>query len=327
MERKLPPTHHATARANAVQGLLCAHGYRDRTARTLPVTSLFVSIDSLHATVDFQFDPDSNAEPVVALGYQPLSNDWFNRITAFTTTLLNAYGFVGSYRIFIDQNFPSGIGVGSSAAVYAALTLSVTSALRLEVTQDRLSSMARRGSYSAAAAITGHVSAVSTAKSSTANFGKIVCRNVDFPYKLVVLPVAGEKKSEEIHEDIISSPFYDQWLQAAKRLSAHLRELIRGDKFDEIGKAVESYVYLNYATISTGRRNLMPWAPETLSLLSRLRNAREKKNLDFFISMNSGPAIFLYFKPREERKLLVALETLKVEYIISDIGGSATRLT
>ena len=311
----------ATCKAHPVQGLVCAHGYKDTQLKTLPVESVFVSISVLEALVTFTWSTTSDPSVIKFLG-QDLPVKWHERMTCFVNRIMAMFSLTGSYRIDIEQNFASGIGVGSSAAVYAALTKSIVNAAGIEVSNRELSALARLGSYSAAAAIVGNVSVIRTGTSHADSVAEVICLAENFPYRLLVLPVGGEKLSEEIHADIISSPFYEVWLRRAKALSKDVVSMLSTGKIDALGSKVEAYIYENYAAICTGSMNLLSWKAETLQRLELLRNFRVASGLTFFISMNSGPAVFVYVEPDHAPIIISYLKEAKVECLVSDVGGA-----
>lgn len=315
----------ATCKAHPVQGLVCAHGYYDAEYKTLPVESVFVSIGALESVVTFTLSTTVNRPLIRFLG-DDLPVEWYERMTSFVDRVLALFSLTGSYTIDVEQNFQSSIGVGSSAAVYAALTKSIVDAVGKKLTIRELSGLARLGSYSAAAAIVGNVSVIRTGDSYADNVAEVICLGEDFPCHILVLPVSGEKRSEEIHADILSSPFYEVWLQRAKALSKEVVSLVSAGRIDELGSRVEPYIYENYATICTGSMNLLSWKPETVRRIELLRDFRVASGASFFISMNSGPAVFVYVKPEDTPTLLSYLEEAGVECVVSSVGSAALLL-
>jgi phosphomevalonate decarboxylase len=326
MPKKNSRPMKATCIAHPVQGLVCAHGYKDPEEHTLPVETVFVSIGALQASVSFTYLTGADFRPVMRFGGREISDDWYNRMMVFVNRILKLLGVNGSYIIDIQQNFQSGIGIGSSGAVYAALTKSIVHAIGKQLPIRAISGLARLGSYSASAAIVGNVNVIRTADFPSDNVAEVIYPGKDFPYSLIILPVDGEKRSEDIHADIVSSPFYSVWLQRAQALSEEVISLILTGRIGEVGPKVEPYIYENYAAICTGSMNLLTWKSETLRRLELLRDLRTKLGIHFFISMNSGPAVFVYIKLEDQDFLLSYLAKSGIEYIVSHIGGPALLL-
>ncbi|MCX6580787.1 MAG: hypothetical protein NT166_11470 [Candidatus Aminicenantes bacterium] len=302
-----------SARAHPVQGLLCAHGYKDADQKTLPVESIFVSLKSFHTDVGFSFSDTIS----IQMKGRHVSDDAYERMTGFVGRIFKKLGIKSSYSIDIEPHVPLAQGIGSSASIYAALTKCIVTITGKIFPDKELSALARLGSHSAAASIIGNVSIISGGE-----YAELLCQGEAFPFKILVLPVEGEKRTEEIHEDMPQSPFYSVWLECARASSLKLKELILKKKFDEIGPIAEKYIHNNFAAISTGPRNILTWNAETFRRIILLKKIRSELNGEFFISTNSGPAVFVYTRSGEET-LMKKLKEMDIECHLSEVGGPA----
>jgi phosphomevalonate decarboxylase len=319
----------STAKAHPVQGLVCAHGYKNSKLRTLPVESIFISLDVFETTVNFTF-LETKSRPItpeIKMNGLPASQSSYKRMTAFFNRVFEILKISGSYTVDIFQNFPLATGIGSSASIYAALTVSIVNAVKKELSLKELSALARLGSYSAASSIVGNISIIRSSDHHEENIAELLCKKESFPYSILVLPVEGDKRSEEIHEDMVKSPFYSEWLKCAKETSRKLETLISKKQFDKIGPIAERYIYNNFAAISTGSRNILSWNGGTLKRIILLRKLRSELESSFFISTNSGPAVFVYTKPEEQKKIEEALANMGIECIPNEIGGAASTIS
>jgi phosphomevalonate decarboxylase len=316
-------TGTSVARAHAVQGLVCAHGFQDTDRHLALVPNVFVSLAALTVIARFSFTGSNRAGTRFLENGRSAPAAWRERGLAFVKRLLDDAGAKDAFEVDIQQDFPSGVGLGSSAAVYAALTLAVTRAVHSDVTSRSLSATARLGSYSAAAAITGHVSVVRSTGSHKSSYAEVICPSDRFPFDVLVLAVRGDKRSAEIHEDIVHSPYFEAWLPRARRLSASVVQAIRKRRFDEIGSAVESYIYENLGVVMAGSRHIMAWRPGTLRRLEFLRQLRVQSNIPFFLAMNSGPGLFVYAEPSDAGGLAERIRQAGFACIHSRVGGGA----
>jgi len=310
-----------TAEAHGVQGILCAHGYIDPSLRILPVPTVFAALQRLilTATVTVRARPalDGSLELASALdSSSPV-------IDVFASTMLKRLGFSGDVDVTVSQNFPMGIGLGSSAALFAAVAKGIAEIVAPQLDERELSALARLGSYSAAAALVGNVAVVHSGDGHPDSYAEVLCQAGSFEHVVLILPVLGEKYTREIHEDIVKSPFYDAWRRFATPFSQDLIASLAGNSLDPVSKAVEDHMYASLATIITGPRHLMPWVPETLARLDYLRRLRESTGDNFIITMNTGPALFVYAKPDSTQRLADALTERGYDYLLSSIGGPA----
>ena len=306
--------------AHPVQGLVCAHGYADSHLKTLPVETVFAAIAAFQTRVHFDLLGNGMAIDIRSNG-RAVPTSWASKISAFTGDVLAKVGHRGGYRVRIRQNFPSAIGVGSSAAIFAALTRCLVQVVGGSPNLGEISALARLGSYSAAAAVSGEISAIRSGNSHEANFGEVVCPKDRFPFQMLVLPVRGEKQSADIHADMPNSLYYEVWLREAQRVSGSVVRAFTDRNWVELAAEVEHYIYANLGAISTGPRNLVPWRPGTLLRLSMLAELRKKSGLKFFVSMNSGPAVFVYAHPSEAQTLIEHLRRNRIACVLSEIGS------
>jgi mevalonate pyrophosphate decarboxylase len=323
MERAKPTRGNGavTCSAHPVQGIVCAHGYADSKLKTLPVETVFASIGALETIVRFSLLPGKAAPRVICNG-RAVPASWANSVEQFVRIAqLQSTGERLSYAISIHQNFRSGIGVGSSAAIYAALARCLVRVFNLDLPDE--SAFARLGSYSAAAATVGGISVIRSGPGHSDNIAEAVCSANNFPFRILVLPVDGEKQSSDLHQDMPKSTYYDAWLAEARRVSQSVVASIRNHDWPSLASEVEHYLYTNFAAMSTGPRNLLPWRPTTLRRLSQLTEIRQEAKLPFFMSMNSGPAVFVYVRPRSLEALLSCLRKKRIPCLLSQVGGGA----
>lgn len=308
--------------AHPIQGLLCAHGYKIKELKILPVQTIYVALSCFHTKVRFSLVDDNRSSRDVSCNSHEIRTDEKQRIIDFTQRVLERFGCNASFNIEISQNFPVAIGIGSSSSLFASLTYSIINALGVNLSLKEISSIARLGSNSAAASVLGNVSIVLNGNKPHHTYAQILCNKDDFPFKIIVLPIEGEKRSEDIHSDIVLSPYYSCWLKRTKKRSSALERLLIKKDFNKIANLIETYIYEHFATIITGPSHIVPWNEKTVSTIMLLRKIRAEEQLNFFISMNSGPAVFIYYYNDLHDKITNLLNTLNFRYVISDVGGS-----
>lgn len=305
-----------TCVAHPVQGLVCAHGYADVGLKSVPVESVFAAINAFETHVRFSLQKAGKPIAISCNG-RSVPPDWSASIRAFIRRSVPESEI--AYQINIRQNYRSGIGVGSSGAIYGALARCLVRIFELDPTDA--SALARLGSYSAAAATTGGISVVRSGARHLDNVAETICPADEFPFRMVVVPVDGEKQSRDLHEDMPRSLFYEPWLHEARRVSKYVVAAIVARDWQAVGTEVERYMYTNFAAMITGPRNLLPWRPTTMRRLLQLAEIRSESRLPFFIGMNSGPAIFAYTKPRDLEPLLARMHAKRIPCLSSEIGG------
>lgn len=313
------------SRAHPVQGILCAHGYRNATERTLPVEAIFVAIRAYEVRATCEIVDSARAKLELYSNGKTLEGAAKERMAEFIGRLNTSY-WPCHLKIDLRQNFASQIGIGSSAAVFASVGCALCSIESQPIQERRLSAVARLGSYSAAAAVTGNVSVIRVREEAEENLGEVLCPSHEFPFRLLVVPIHGSKHSEDIHADIVRSRYYATWKAAAQATSTEMVRSIQARDWESVGQLAENYIFENLSAICTGPRRLMPWVPDTFRVLQHLRDFRATEGLNFFISTNSGPAVFVYANPGEAPTICRELKRLGMDPVESDVGGKACLL-
>lgn len=317
----------AKSRGHALQGLVCAHGYRSRRSRTLPLEGVFVALDAFHVDATVEFLPSTRSRIVEAHSNgRELEGDARGRIERFLLEFEKRHECRGDWKISLRPNFPASIGIGSSAAVYSSVAVAAAAAASLNCSARELSSLARLGSYSAAAAVTGNVSVIRSSAEAEQNVGEVICSAEAWPFQVVVIPIQGYKLSEEIHAEVVCSTFYDTWLKATRKTTAALIGAVKRGEFGRIGTAAERHIFNNMAVISTGPSSLISWTPETLRAIANLREIRRTLGSEMFISMNSGPAVFAYLRVEDFPGVADGMERQGFDVRLSRVGQGARLL-
>jgi mevalonate pyrophosphate decarboxylase len=286
-----------TAEAHPVQGLVCVHGYSDPVAHLLPVDGIFLALGAfpVTATVTAADDGTRPGQDLVVSSNDPLRESEIARIQTFVSTATSILGTPAVSEVRINHDLGGGCGLGSSAAVFASLTRALADLGGVTDESDTsLASIARLGSYSAAASFRGGLARVCSS-------GEAV--NVALPsawdLETVVLTVpprsiATEKASSRIHGDVVTSPYYEAWQTLAAEAARETLEALASSDFTSFRRAIERYVLYNLGVMVSGREGEIPWEGETLRLFHYLKDLRRNTGADFGVSANSGPSVFAF---------------------------------
>src|SRR3989442_9189334 len=147
------PDMKATAVAHPIQGLIKYHGLADPVLRlpfhdsisvctaplTSPTTVEFGGVGRDSATIDGR---DVNARDM-------------ERIRAVVDVIPGRASLSQPFRIASVNDFPSNIGLGSTASGFAALATAAAHAAGLRLAPEEISRFARRGAGSASRSVTG----------------------------------------------------------------------------------------------------------------------------------------------------------------------------
>ena len=149
----------ATARAHPIQGLVKYHGMRDPELRLPYHDSISVCTAPSNTTTTVAFEPDRAADEYVVDG-EVVDGRGAERIRAVVDHVREVAGTDERVRLVSENSFPTNIGFGSSSSGFAAAAMALVDAADLALTRPEVSAIARRGSSSAARAVTGAYSSL-----------------------------------------------------------------------------------------------------------------------------------------------------------------------
>ncbi|WP_020591387.1 hypothetical protein [Kiloniella laminariae] len=302
-----------TVTANAAQGLTCFHQYQEASLKTLTIDMLYTSLDSFKTiTTMSRVEGDGGkSKPVWPKDYE------------------RAYSYIGSVtdqsvEIHTENNFEPDVGLASSSSGYACLAGGITRLLSSSEKLRDISELARKGSFSASASVTGGISIVRRSGYGIPTYGEQVFSPGELEDITVVVAFARyHKDNHNFYEEAASSPM----LEPVRHLVANTADqMIKGLEtrdIDRLADLSERHSVLNYAVLHTGHNNLFLWQPETVATMVFTRNLRQKNGEPVYYSMNTGANVFIYcFSDTAHHKVVQGLQDLGVEHRSSKVGGA-----
>ena len=145
-------THTATALAHPNIAFIKYWGNRDAALR-MPVNgSISMNLDGLYTRTTVSFQPSLGMDELIINGHE-VTGKGLERVTAILHLVRQAARMGMNAEVVSENNFPTGAGIASSAAAFAALALSASKAAGLNWSEPAVSRLARLGSGSAARSI------------------------------------------------------------------------------------------------------------------------------------------------------------------------------
>ena len=142
----------STAIAHPNIALIKYWGNKNQILR-IPVNgSISFNLDSLFTKTQVRFDPEFSTDALSINGLNT-PGPGLERVVSFLNIVRDLAGIQIHAQIQSENNFPIGTGIASSASAFAALALAASTALGLELSEKKLSCLARRGSGSASRSV------------------------------------------------------------------------------------------------------------------------------------------------------------------------------
>ena len=293
-------TRTATSVACANIAFIKYWGNRDQTLR-LPVNgSISMNLDGLYARTTVTFSASLHADSLFLTDH-PIHGPGLERVSSILELVRGLAGFDLHAEVRSENNFPSGAGIASSAAAFAALALAASKAASLELDEAQLSRLARRGSGSASRSIPGGFVEWQAGTSDEDSYAFSIASPEHWDLVDCVAVVSrGHKKtgSSEGHALAPTSPLQEARVTDAPRRLDLCRRAVLDRDFDALATIVELDSDMMHAVMMTSTPGLFYWQPASVAVMEAVRNWRAD-GLPVFYTVDAGPNIHVLC-PREQ---------------------------
>ena len=282
----------ATAQANPNLAFIKYWGNRDNVLRLPMNGSISMNLDGLYTRTTVSFQPSLPYDELIINGHE-VRGPGLDRISYVLDIIRGMANIFDRAEVISENNFPSGAGIASSAAAFAALALAGSNAAGLKLSEPELSRLARRGSGSAARSIPGGFVEwdVGTGDADSFAFSIAGPEHWDLVDCIAIVSASHKKTgSSEGHAVAHTSP-----LQTARVADAPRRlEICRGAIFERDFNAFASTVELDsdmmHAVMMTSTPALHYWKPASLEVMNDVREWRTE-GLPVCYTVDAGPNV------------------------------------
>ena len=258
--------------ANANIAFIKYWGNRDNNLRIPMNGSISMNLDGLFTRTTVSFQPSLPYDELIINGHE-ISGAGRERVSYILDIIRKMAGIHDSAEVMTENNFPSGAGIASSAAAFAALALAGSKAAGLHLSERDLSRLARETdedsfAYSIAA---------------PEQWKLVDC---------VALVSASHKKtgSTEGHSIAPTSPLQAARVDDAPRRLDLCRSAILNCDFDSLASIVELDSDMMHAVMMTSTPALHYWKPASLEVMNRVR-AWRAEGIPACYTVDAGPNV------------------------------------
>src|SRR6185503_10942547 len=282
----------ATAQAAPNIAFIKYWGNRDNDLRIPMNNSISMNLDGLYTRTTVSFQPSLPFDELIINGHE-IRGGGLDRIAYLLDIIRGMAGIQERAEVISENNFPSGAGIASSAAAFAALALAGSKAAGLSLSEPELSRLARRGSGSAARSIPGGFVEwqAGTGEEDSYAFSIAEPDHWDLVDCVAIVSASHKKTgSTEGHSIAVTSP-----LQAARVADASRRlEICRGaileKDFNSFASIVELDSDMMHAVMMTSTPALHYWKPASLEVMNYVRQWRAE-GMSVCYTVDAGPNI------------------------------------
>ncbi|TLM99087.1 diphosphomevalonate decarboxylase [bacterium] len=226
-----------TAVAHPIQGLIKYHGLKNLRQRIPYHDSISVCIQALSTTTTVEALHELKKNEITINGKQPPVEE-IKRVEIVLNKLKKLAEFSGGFKIVSENSLKTGKGLGFSASGFAALGLSVSKALDLNLDAISLSEIVRLGAGSSTRSLAGGF-AIWYANRKGKSYAEQLNASKSMNFSMVIVPVHSDVKTDEAHIEVLSSCLFKTRLGNIGGLLGPMKEAIRKGDTATIGKLAE----------------------------------------------------------------------------------------
>jgi phosphomevalonate decarboxylase len=316
----------ATAKAHPIQGLIKYHGMRDEELRLPYHDSISVCTAPSATTTTVEFQPDAE-EDVYLIGGDRVEGRGAERIDAVVEHVRDLADLEHPVRLESENSFPSNIGFGSSSSGFAAAAMALAEAAGLDMTRPEVSTIARRGSSSAARAVTGAFSHLYSGMNDRDCRSERIETDLEDDLRIVAAHVPAYKETEQAHREAAESHMFQARMAHVHHQIDEMRDALYDADFDRAFELAEHDSLSLTATTMTGPAGWVYWQPDTIAVFNAVRELREDENVPVFFSTDTGASVYVNTTAEHVDTVENRIAAVGVDTDVWEVGGPAQILS
>lgn len=320
----------ASAQASPNIAFIKYWGNRDAALR-LPVNgSISMNLEGLLTRTTVSFRPGLGLDELTING-RPVTGKGLERVSLILDLVRQSAGVTFRAEVVSENNFPTGAGIASSAAAFAALALAATTAAGLAWPESAISRLARLGSGSASRSVPSGFVEWKMGTGDQDSYAVSIAAPTDWDLAdCVAIVAAGHKTtgSTEGHGLAPTSPLQaGRVADAPRRLEVCRRAIVARD-FTALAEIIELDSDIMHAVMMTSQPQLFYWKPATLAVMETVRSWR-RDGLQVAYTIDAGPNVHVICPQTESGQVAALLREIPgvLDVLQARVGGPARLLT
>ncbi|MBD3208673.1 MAG: diphosphomevalonate decarboxylase [Candidatus Nealsonbacteria bacterium] len=270
--------------------------------------SMTVSDFAAHTTVEFGEQYEEDIFILDGIQYEKGSRVYDKYIERFLEKVRKKVGSNLRARIKSQNNFPTGAGLASSAAGFAALATAINGSLSLGMNKKELSMLARLGSGSAARSVVGGFAEWKKGEKEDGvdSYVEQLVPPGHWPECRMIACVVSQEEKEVssrsgMARTVSTSPFYVSWLGQIEQDLNDVRRGIKGKDIVLVGKTAQRNCLKMHALMLSTSPPLVYWGPATLRVIKKCLEWQKER--DCFFTIDAGPQVKIICLERDSEEI------------------------
>jgi diphosphomevalonate decarboxylase len=301
-------------------------GNRDNTLR-LPLNgSISMNLDGLYTRTTVSFQPSLPYDELIINGHE-IAGAGRDRVSYILDIIRGMVNIHERAEVMSENNFPSGAGIASSASAFAALALAGSKAAGLNLSEQELSRLARRGSGSASRSIPGGYVEWQMGTGDEDSFAYSIADPDHWNLVDCIAIVSTSHKktgSTEGHSIAETSPLQTARVADAPRRLEICRKAILERDFTAFASIVELDSDMMHAVMMTSTPALHYWKPASLEVMNCVREWRAE-GIQACYTLDAGPNVHVLCPEMASQTIEKRLRQINgvEDVLLAHVGGPA----
>jgi diphosphomevalonate decarboxylase len=282
----------AAARAHTNIALIKYWGKKDERLILPMNSSLSLTLDAFYTETSVLARDDLAEDSIVMDGKTPEAGT-AGKIRRFMDLVREKSGHRVYAEIQTTNHVPVASGLASSASGFAALAAAASGAYGLDLTQQALSRLARRGSGSASRSIAGGFVEWQKGYDDASSYAVPIDR-ADWGVRMIVVGVDRNRKKissrEGMKRTVATSPFYPVWISEAEKDLAAMKQAVRQHNLKDIGRIAEANALKMHALMLAADPPFCYWEAGTMTAMHCVHELRAQGTVCYF-TIDAGPNV------------------------------------
>lgn len=322
-------TRSAAALAHPNIAFIKYWGNRNDALRLPANGSVSMNLAALHTQTSVSFRDDLR-EDVLTIDGKEINGAALTRVKVFMDQVRKLAPDAVFAEIVSKNNFPMGVGIASSAAAFAALSMAAESAAGLNLKENDCSRLARLGSGSACRSVPDGYCEWNCGTGDEDSFAVSIAPASHWELADLIALISDTHKkvgSSAGHMSALTSPFQAERVRTAPERVAKCRQAILEKDFKALAEVSEQDMIMMHSVMMTQNPPLLYWEPATIQTIKAVRSWREE-GLDCFATVDAGPNVHVICSAEAAPTVRERLETISGirEVLSSGPGGKAELL-
>ena len=322
------PNFTASAIASPNIALIKYWGNRDNSLRLPSTGSISMNLAGLESRTQVSFEPTLANDQLVLQGNK-IFGPALERVSNFLDHVRRMAGFSWRAHVQSSNNFPTGAGIASSAAAFAALSLAASRAAGLGLDKRSLSRLARLGSGSACRSIPGGFVEWFAGENDESSYAVSIASPDHWDIADCIAITSQAHKpvgSTEGHALAGTSPLQAARIADTPRRLDLCRNAVLQRDFEALARVVELDSNMLHAVMLTSNPCLLYWQPASIAIMQAVVSWRSK-GLPVCYTLDAGPNVHVIaVRDYAEEVRLRLLEIMGVEAVLIARPGGPARL-